>query len=402
MGQTLLPQHFTALEESVLADTVARFRSSGLPAHGIAALRWNPSLVEEGILSVSALTMVLPSGLLVDVPGNAKISPLNLNLSGSASVSAYLHVLEGERDAADSVDASDESGVPRLVHRLVLSSDATISSALESTKLAEFRKAPDGLWQISDRWVPPLLAVGTSPFLTKELDEIAPALEVFQYKLAMDSASYLSGAALYLLQSTLRSVYRVQRLLANVRKHVHLHPYFVYETLKDFYVEVCFYRGATPRDATAPYRHDQLAACFREILEPLREQMQLAKSQSPYQPFVLREGVQRIELPADIRQVREVYFLIQRKETQRAGSIMGDLKLSSPSRLSMVHKLALEGIPFRRAERPALAHAFGPEVEFYQLAPGEEWEHAMRENSVAFYHRPEYQGLEFYLYWNRA
>jgi type VI secretion system protein ImpJ len=97
-----------------------------------------------------------------------------------------------------------------------------------------------------------------------------------------------------------------------------------------------------------------------------------------------------------------VFFLVQRRETQRSGSVLSEMKLSSPSRLSMVHKLALEGIPLKRAERPALAHTFGPEVEFYQLAAGEEWEHAVRENSVAFYHRPEYQGVEFYLYWNRA
>lgn len=400
MGQTLLPEHFVAQEESLLADAVFRHRMRGLPSFGIVAMKWNPNLAEEGVISISSATVVMPSGALVDVPSNASLAPLNLNVPGTPTVAAFLHLLDASEDHSAKHDF-DGGGVPKLTYSLAMSTDASHSGAIESIKLAEFRKAPDGAWQLVDRYIPPLLQVGTAPFLTRELEEIAPALEVFQYKLAMDSASYLSGAALYLLQATLRSVYRVQRMLANIGSQVHLHPYYVYETLKDFYVEVCFYRGAAPRDPAAPYRHDQLGACFREILEPLREQLQLAKSQSPYQPFVLREGVQRLELPGDIRQVTEVYFLIQKRDTKGAANVAGDLKLASPSRLSMVHKLALAGIPLRETSRPALAHSFGPEVEFYQIGQGDEWEHAVREGTVAFYHRPEYQGVEFYLYWNR-
>jgi len=34
MGQTLLPENFLAQEESLIADTILRFRMSGLPAYG--------------------------------------------------------------------------------------------------------------------------------------------------------------------------------------------------------------------------------------------------------------------------------------------------------------------------------------------------------------------------------
>lgn len=401
MGQTLLPEHFIAQEDSLLADVSLRYRIRGLPSYGVAALKWNPTLIAEGVLSVSAMTAVMPSGLLIDVPGNASISPLNLNVPGKPQIAAYLHVLEGGGDGAAPGGFDMDASVPRVTHTLTLSCDPTCPGAIESLKLAELRKGPDGLWGPSDKYVPPLLQVGTSPFLMAELDELAPALDVFQYKLAMDSASYLSGAALYLLRGSLRSVYRMQRLIANLKGQVHLHPYLVYEELKDFYIEVCFYRGAAPRDAAAPYQHDNLASCFKKVLEPLREQMQLAEVQSPYQPFMLRDGIQRIELPGDVQQAREVYFLIQKREMQRSVSL-GELKLASPSRLSMVHKLALEGIPLRKTDRPAIAHSFGPEVEFYQLAQGVEWDHAVREDAVAFYHRPDYDGLEFYLYWNRG
>ncbi len=69
MGQTLLPDHFIAQEEALLEDAAAHFRLHGLPAYGIAALRWNQTLLAEGVLSISAATLVTPAGVLIDVPG---------------------------------------------------------------------------------------------------------------------------------------------------------------------------------------------------------------------------------------------------------------------------------------------------------------------------------------------
>ena len=52
MGQTLLPEHLTAMEDSLLANTVQRFRMQGLPAYGVGKLVLNETLLGEGIFSV--------------------------------------------------------------------------------------------------------------------------------------------------------------------------------------------------------------------------------------------------------------------------------------------------------------------------------------------------------------
>lgn len=400
MGQTLLPDHFVAQEDALLEDVSLRFRLHGVPAYGFAALRWNPKLLAEGVLSISAATLVTPAGVLVDVPGNAAVTPLNLNVPGTATVTAYLHLLDAPAEGGGG--PSGEHDVARLSRQLVLGVEQTCPGAVESLRLAELRKDPDGVWQLTDRVVPPLLCVGTTPFLMAALDDLGHALEGFQYKLAMDSASYLSGGGLYTVKQCLKSVYRTQRLLANVRGQVHPHPYFVYEALKELYVDVAFYRDAAPKDITEPYQHDQLAACLAKILEPLQEQMRLAEKRSPYLPFELRDGVYRLELSAELKAAKDVYFLIQKNQISRTVSLK-EFKVSSPSRLSMIHKLALEGIPVRKVDRPVLAHSFGPEVDFYQLGLTEEWQQALREGAVAFYHRAaEFSDLEFYLYWYAA
>lgn len=402
MGQTLLPEQFVAQEEALLRDASMRSRLAGLPSYGIAAMRWNDSLLNEGVLSIQGATLLLPSGQLLDIPGNAIASPINLNVPGTASVTVYLHCLDdlaSQKQVESNWSGGDDDAIPRRVYKVALAAEQSYVDAIETLKLAEFQRDPEGIWQLSEGYIPPLLQVGTSPFLKPALEELPRALEAFQYKLAMDSASYLSGGSLYTVKQCLKSVYRMQRLLANLKQQIHLHPYLLYNELKELYVDVCFYRDSSPQDVAEPYNHDQLADCFKKILDPLRDQMQLAEKRSPYRPFEFRDGVYRIELSTDLRQAREIYFLVQKSQVNKSVAL-DNFKLSAPSRLATVHKLALKGIPIAKIDRPMLAHSFGPEVEFYRIDEGDEWEYALREGGAAFYHSPSFQEMEFYLYWH--
>jgi len=402
MGQTLLPDQFLAQEEALLQDASIRSRLGGLPAYGVAALRWNDALLKEGVLSIKTATIVFPTGTLLDIPGNAIASPTNLNVPGTAKVTVYLHRLEAlasEEQISAQWDTGDSDPIARRVHQVVLAAEQSYPDALETLKLGVFQRDPDGVWELSGEYAPPLLQVGTSPYLRAPFEELPRALEAFQYKLAMDSASYLSGGSLHTVKQCLKSVYRIQRFLGNLQRQIRVHPYLLYETLKEFYVDVCFYRDSSPKHVTDPYNHDQLVDCFEKILVPLQEQLQLAEKRSPYRPFEFRDGIYRIEFPAEIRQAEDTYFLIQKSQVSKSVAL-DNFKMAAPSRLAMVHKLALRGIPITKVDRPMLAHSFGPEVEFYRVVPGEEWDHALTEGGAAFYHSPTFQELEFYLYWH--
>ena len=60
MGQALLPEHLVALEESMLADSALRSSLHGMPDYGLHGLRWNETLLSEGMLSLEEMTLVLP------------------------------------------------------------------------------------------------------------------------------------------------------------------------------------------------------------------------------------------------------------------------------------------------------------------------------------------------------
>lgn len=400
MGQTLLPEHLLAQEDSLLTNTVLRFRMQGLPSYGLGKLIVNETLLGEGILSIQEMTLVMASGLLLDVPGNATVSPFNLNLPGTIKVSVYLHILTDIPSADSGAGGWEEDAevrIPRVIHRMALSSEQEYPNVLETLKLAEFKKSPQGTWQVSQEYIPPLLQVGTSPFFRKEIDALAEALALFQYNLYMDAVSYLSGDSLSSVKQCLKSVYRSQRLLANLVSQVHLHPFYLYEDLYTLYTEVCFYRNTTPENITSAYNHDQLAF-LNTIIDLLHKQMQLVRSLPPYLPFELMDNIYQVKLPDEIRQATNVYLLAQ-KDRIITQLTLDEMKLAGFSRLPVVHKMALQGIPFKKVEHPSFQHSFGAEVEFYLLREGEEWDHALNETSVAFYNRPELRGTTFYLFW---
>lgn len=402
MGQTLLPEHLRVLEESLLTDSATRLSLLGLPSYGLCKLRWNETLLAEGVLSLEAMTLVMPSGLLLELKGNAQATSLNLNIPGATLVPVYLHIraIPENRDARDAEPQTIERGnVSCWLWQLELSTDQEHSDTLESFRLAEFEKQPDGPWQLASRYIPPLMCVGSVPFLKNELTELGQRLESYHYQLTQEIAAiYLSGADLVNAKQCLKSVVQVQRFLINLFSQISPHPYNVYEQLKCFYVDMCFYHNNTPQFATAPYRHEQLVDVFREIFIPLNDQLQLVQTRSPYLPFTVTDGIVRATLPTSIREAKEIYLLVQKSQVTRTVSLDG-LKIAAVSRIPVVHKFYLQGIPYKRIDRPPFQHSFGPEVDIYQLNEGEEWDHALRELTVGFYADAKLADEKFFLYW---
>ncbi|MCG8471655.1 MAG: type VI secretion system baseplate subunit TssK [Desulfobacterales bacterium] len=399
MGQALLPEHLVALEESILTDTMMRFRIQGLPFFGVGALRFNNALLNEGILSMETFSFVSGSGRLILAPGNAKVAPLSLESTGMASVSVYLHLMESPEKKGGALKGGDQGDavVKRRYIHLELSAEQNLAGAFETVKLVVASKNPEGIWSLSPDYFPPLIQMGASPFFKEELESLSEALELFRYNLTMDSSSYLNGDSLFSVKQCLKSVMKTQRVLASIQKGVHMHPYHLYEEVQTLYADVCFFRNANPEKVTQPYDHTN-PMVMKEAMHRLMDQMQLVKARPVYVGFKRQDNLYQVALPEDVRQAADVYFLVQKHQTSDRISVE-NLKIAGAARLPFVHKMALHGIPIRKVERPPFQHTFGAEVEFYQIRESEEWDHALNEKSLAFFNRPDLSGADYYVYW---
>lgn len=402
MGQALLPAHLRAQEESLLADSALRFSLQEAPSYGLYRLLWNAALFNEGVLSLEELTLVMPQGLLLKLNENAKSTALNLNLVGGTLLPVYVHV-RNQPETNTPANASQQSikrdNVNCWFWSLELSTEQENPDTLDSFRLAEFEKQADGSWQLSARYIPPLGSVGAVPFLKPELLALVHQLEAYHYQLTQEIAAiYLSGTDLVNAKQCMKSVVQIQRYLGNILAEIAPHPYQVYEQLTCFYVDLCFYHDSTPEFATEPYRHGQLAELFKATFAGLFEQLQLSQTRSPYLPFTLAGGLIRANLPEAMREAKEIYLLVQKSGITKNVSLEG-LKIAAVSRIGIVHKFFLQGVPFKRIERPPFQHSFGPEVDIYQFTIGDEWDHALKELALGFYADAKFAEEKFFLHW---
>ena len=177
IGQALLPEHFYAQESGLREELNLRFRMNPAPFWGLGSLKWDSFQILEGIISIQEMTLVMPSGVLIDIPGNTGSVSFNLNTAGSSRAEVYLH-LQGGFDISrdDGMSAMNEDSVERVVQKVKLSTIPYSDTAVQSFKLCEFEKSVEGVWSPVASYVPPMVRVGTSPFtdgILKRLESIS-------------------------------------------------------------------------------------------------------------------------------------------------------------------------------------------------------------------------------------
>ena len=411
LGQTLLPEHFAAEGDALEQGIRLSGELAGLPATGVATLAWNEALLARGSLSISSLTAVIPAGegdLLVDVPGNAKLSAFSLEATGKSELAVHLHVLETADDAEGvPLYETDSKLVKRDLRVLQLSNEPVLDGAVATLKLAELSKGLDGVWKLSPTFAPELLLVGPNPFLDGILLELDGMLDQARGQLRTQILdSLLRSDRLTNARRTLFEVVRVQALREDMKHGVYPHPYQFFDALRRLYCESACYLELMPDEmfpAEMPvYRHDEIALGLDKWRALLAKGFRPQATRTVHQPFENRDGLFSIApLPLDVPHASESYLLVQRVDPGERVPLDG-VKLASEGRLPLVRRLALTGIPFRYLPYPAFPHAFGPEIDWYQLQPGEEWDHAVREDSLAFYVTPALQDAQVSLYWRKA
>ncbi len=92
------------------------------------------------------------------------------------------------------------------------------------------------------------------------------------------------------------------------------------------------------------------------------------------------------------------FWLIRKNVIAEELNLRG-VKLAAKSRIAEVESHALRGIPFERVTNPPFSKEFSPNVEFYALNGGAEWDKAVAEKSVAFYNVGQLKQLKSYLYY---
>lgn len=417
MGQVLHPAQFRAQEEALLDHVGLRAQLTGLPSYGVALLRWSEAQLASGDLSISALTVVLPSGLLIGYPGNAVLTTRNLSLPAKAAgpVPVYLH-LRSERRSDDARDLpqyeADEPEIKRTIYQVEISAEPGIENEQKRMKLAELRFG-DGVWAMGP-YVPPLLRLGSgaTPFLRGTLGQVVATINGFESELVKRAADSVAGAEqLSEVRRVLTSVYRMRAVLADhgygaATQTVALHPYHLFAALRDFYLETVVLQGKSLDAWPLRYQHDDLRGCFEQLARGLARGLSVPTVVSPRLAFHRDEHwfVTRL-FPDELRSASEVFLLLER-EPQAAipdganAPPLDDIKLASPLRAEEVYTKALEGVPRRPIPSLGFAQTFGHRATVFQLdSKSREWSQALVEGALCFAVLPGLEDFSAALFW---
>lgn len=400
IGQPLLPRHLVSQEDSLIAHTNLCFKHIGIPFYGVGYLKWDDTLITQGIVSISKLTVLFPSGQLVDIPGNSSITSIDLNKTGKTRLSVYLHLLLSLNEEEDYLDSGTEyDKIVLAVYQLDLATENNAPTIQASMKLAEFEKDLDNRWKLCEDYIPPLLSISATPFLTKLLIELKTKLEQFQVSLELESTTgkNFEGHTLE-TKFCLLEIAKMRRLLLNIELQVVSHPYFLYQAFSQYLDTINLLHNDKINFKLIPYQHDKLGPLFITMVQSLKIEESGEQNVSRLS-FEKREHCYVSEkIPFELKDAKEAYLILQKVDTAENPNIEG-VKLAAYSRLMNTVVFGVQGIALLRLERAPFNHSFSKRANIYMIEKDVEWGYALKEGRIAFSYKDETKDVQAFIYW---
>ncbi len=296
-GMFLKPHHFQQSDLFQDARLAYHLRTLNPFYWGVATLRIDPDALENMILRVVVCEAVLPDGLVIRFPSDARIEErsfqdefppaaafldvyLTVRALGAEGGSAERFARETER-RGDSLLRDNDAEIEFLVPQaqLLFASGPTDErlTGLQSIRLARVRRtgrtAPR--FELVPQHAPPAISVQAAPVLRRTVDEVLERLCAasrtfgrFRRERGAEAVGYGVGDFEQLLARQVLNQFipALQHALVDES----LHPYRVYGLLAELRGALTSYFPEEDPSTFPPYDHDDLGACYDAIAEDVR------------------------------------------------------------------------------------------------------------------------------------
>lgn len=377
-GMFLQPQHFQQQDRFAARQLDGRFNATVPWGWGLAALQIDEASLLQGKIAVVAAKGVLPDGLAFNIPGDDPAPPaidvpvdvrdqivvLAVTLSRPGVTESDVEAGEGStppRFRASDVDVADIHAtslreaplqIGRLNLRLMLARDANEGFASIGVCRVVERRA-DGRVTLDPNYVPPMLHAPAHAVLDSYLREVHGMLhqrgEALGARLAQPGRAGIGEIADFLL---LQVVNRHQPPFAHLQRVPVLHPERLYALCLGLAGELSTFRDARRPIAYPEYRHDDLAGCFRVVMQDLRQSLSMVLEQTAI-PIDLQDrkfGI-RVALIPDVELQRSASFVLA-VNAQMPGEALRarfptQVKIGPAERIRDLVNLQLPGVTLR-------------------------------------------------------
>lgn len=425
-GLFLRSHHFQQADRYV--EMLVRAALEGLEQHawGIGHLEIDQGALAQGKLAIAAARGLFPDGTPFDLPATAD-PPKPLELT-EATRDCVVHlalpsrrpnalevdeagVLNGEgRYRVAEYDARDVAGAPtdmatleigRPALRLLLATQDTREHDLISVaRVVEVRADRQVL--LDDRFIPSCLHSGAARPLAAFMGELVGMLAQRADALAgRVSGSGQRGAAEIADFLMLQVVNRALPLATHLNESKSIHPEALFRDLVQLAGELAtFTSNARRLEALQPYRHEDLQATFRPVMQALRQSLSAVLEQTAT-PIPLQErryGV-RVGVIPDRGLIASSFFVLAVQADLASETLRQHFprqsKIGPVERIRELVNVALPGIPLKplpAAPRQIPYHAGKTYFELDRASPL--WKEMAQSGGLAIHVSDDFPGLE--------
>lgn len=400
-GMLLTPQHFQQWDrylEDVLAE---RWRIHAPFAWGVMEMDNNRDGLATGRFTLLRCTVVMPDGLIVDIPEADGAPPTRAFTEffhqKMNSLGVYLGISSGRKDEITCQLEEKESGprpprflaepievidttrgdTPRVVHvakknlKIVFSGEDSFDMTL--VKIAELVRLPTGVVGLKETYIPPCVWVGASAYLKRLLKELIELLLATQstFSDAKRGPLELIGTDLgkFALMTAVSTHLPVLQHLYQVEC---IHPESLYLALVRLAGQLHTLSAPGGIPDLPAYQHENLSGTFEALNERIRF---IVHSMGPKRPILIplvnngnNMWVGRV---VDSQLVASGQFYIaasgEVSEDQICHLVLKQVKVASPGTLTKLLQNFKPGLPLHHKPRPPAALPMKSGTQYFQL-----------------------------------
>lgn len=300
---------------------------------------------------------------------------------------------------ADEVTGENEREIPYVKKRLTVLFSGEGLEGYDYMKVAEVERNAEGICQLRPSFIPPLLSVSASPWLTAQLRGVLEAASARSLALSSD-VRQRTDRTTEVSTSDLPNYLRLHTVNAYIPALMHMHsypsvhPHELFMRLAQFAGHLCVFRtGEHPRELPG-YKHDDLENTFVPLVEKLRDLLEFKEIHR-----YTRVPINKVEAAHFESGVIEatlfdsaIFYLgisAQISESRLASEFPKHAKVISPKVLPRLIGNAIPGAVLIYEQLPPAALPRKAGMVYFRIdARGDRWDFIKKEAQLAIYAPP--------------
>ncbi|MCP4323979.1 MAG: type VI secretion system baseplate subunit TssK [Alteromonadales bacterium] len=415
-GVLLGQQHLQVFDEyQEYVQAKRQFMQSPI-AYGFKKISIDPTALARGEIDVLQLEFTLETGRYIEFSRTLK-HELTLTLAqdraeitvyvglasnnASSGISGYNNTGQLSAFEAEYIDVNDQHDNSRTREimvsqpKLALFTDADTTTYFDVLPLFEVVRGADGHFALNEKFIPPLLDISASQYLTELLNRTnnlvnAKANVLLNRRQGLGAVTDFGPNEMnsfLLLSGMLPSA----KMLSHLKQMVHVHPERLYSEFTQLLSRISLFEHSQLIDTLPLYQHNDLTAIFAQFEQMITQLLDgvVPKKMSGLKLDKLSDALYQIATIDSAQFENNDFYLavyFEASDSKWIDTFGEQVKIGSVDKIDIIVSSALNGLSVTHCQRTPNKLAVKSGYEYFRLeSHGHIWQQIVDEQSLAVF-----------------